>query len=111
MAITIIVKDDDGNQAEIRVELEDDGNWEEKCYGVGCQVSKEVATLWMKEIDERLFQEKDKSMRSERLSFDLLKSQSSPDARGHLPALVGPHAARHWVTGLRNMTANTNLLL
>ncbi len=37
MAITIVVKGDDESQTEIRVELEDDGNWEEKCYGVGCQ--------------------------------------------------------------------------
>jgi len=60
------VKNDDGNQAEIKVELEDDAKWEEKCYGIGCQVSREVATLLMKEMDERLFQEKDKSMKSER---------------------------------------------
>ncbi len=42
----------------------------------------------------------------ERPSFDLLESQSDSHARGHLPALVGPHASRHWVTVLRSMTAN-----
>jgi len=42
----------------------------------------------------------------ERPSFDLLESQSDPYARGHLPALVGPHASRYWVTVLRNLTAN-----
>ncbi len=39
-------------------------------------------------------------------SFDLLESQSDSFARGHLPAMVGPHASRHWVTVLRNLTAN-----
>ena len=42
----------------------------------------------------------------ERPSFDLLESQSDSHARGHLPALVGPHASRYWVTVLRNLTAN-----
>ena len=42
----------------------------------------------------------------ERPSFDLFESQADPYARGQLPALVGPHASRHWVTVLRNMTAN-----
>ena len=42
----------------------------------------------------------------ERPSFSLLESQSDSRARAHLPALVGPHASRHWVTVLRNMTAN-----
>ena len=42
----------------------------------------------------------------ERPSFDLFGSQSDSHSRGHLPALVGPHASRHWVTVLRNMTAN-----
>ncbi len=41
-----------------------------------------------------------------RSSFDLLESQTGSHARGQLPALVGSHAARHWVTVLRNMTAN-----
>ena len=42
----------------------------------------------------------------ERPYFDLLESQYDSHARGHLLALVGPHAARHWVTVLRNLTAN-----
>jgi hypothetical protein len=42
----------------------------------------------------------------ERPSFDLFECQSDSHARGHLPALVGPHASRHWVTMLKNMTAN-----
>ncbi len=33
----------------------------------------------------------------ERPSFDSLESQSDLHNRGHLPALVGPHASRHWV--------------
>ena len=39
-------------------------------------------------------------------SFALFEAQSDSHARGHLPATVGPHASRHWVTVLRNMTAN-----
>jgi hypothetical protein len=65
MAMTIIIKDDHGKQVEISVELEDDKNWEEKCYQIGCGVAREVAKLWMKAIEERLFQAKDKDMRSE----------------------------------------------
>ena len=67
MSITIIVKDKHGKQVEKSVELDNDMNWEEKCYKMGC-----------------------------------------PDShvRGHLPALVGPHASRNWVTVLRNLTAN-----
>ena len=47
----------------------------------------------------------------EGLSFDLVESQSGSHARGQLPALIGPHAARHWITVLRNMTVNTHRLL
>lgn len=65
MAITIIVKDDQGNQVETCMELDDDKNWEEKCYAVGCGVSRSVAKLWLKDIDERLFQAKDNNMGSE----------------------------------------------
>jgi hypothetical protein len=65
MAITIIIKDDHGKQVEISVELDDDENWEEKCYQIGCGTARSVAKLWMKAIEERLFQEKDRDMRSE----------------------------------------------
>ncbi len=139
MAITIIIKDDHGNQVETCVELDDDKSWEEKCYQVGCGVARSVAKLWMKDIEERLFQAKDKSMRSEcfrerirvtRFGYFTVRrrlykdkagnsrflldeylnwipyKQSTPYAKGQLPALVGPHASRHWVTVLRNLTAN-----
>ena len=65
MAIAIIVKNDDGSQVEIPLEPADYKNWEEECYQVGCKVATEVAKLWMKDIEERLFQEKDRSMGSE----------------------------------------------
>ncbi len=65
MAMTIIIKDDHGNQVETCVELDDDKNWEEKCYQVGCGVARTVAKLWMKDIEERLFQAKDENMRSD----------------------------------------------
>ena len=54
MAMTIIIKDNHGKQVEISVELDDDKNWEEKCYQIGCEVAREMAKLWMKAIDERL---------------------------------------------------------
>jgi hypothetical protein len=34
MATEIIIKNDNGRQVEITVELENDQNWEEKCYQV-----------------------------------------------------------------------------
>ncbi len=49
MAMTIIIKDDHGNQVETCVELDDDKSWEEKCYQVGCGVARSVA----KALDER----------------------------------------------------------
>ncbi len=65
MAMTIIIKDEHGNQVEISVEPADDKNWEEKCYQMGCEVAREMAKLWLQGIEERLFQEKDKNMGSE----------------------------------------------
>ena len=54
MAIEIIVKDDSGKQVEITLELENDQNWEEICYQVGCQVAREIAARWLKSMEERL---------------------------------------------------------
>jgi hypothetical protein len=65
MAMSIIIQDEHGKQVEISVEFDDDKKWEEKCYQVGCEVAREMAKLWMKATDERLFQEKDKDMGSE----------------------------------------------
>ncbi len=65
MAMTIIIEDEHGKQVEISVELGDDRSWEEKCYQVGCSVARSVAKLWMKAIEERIFQARDKNMRSE----------------------------------------------
>ena len=59
MAITIIIKDDSGKQVEISVELENDQNWEEVCYQLGCQVAKEIATRWLKAMEERPSREND----------------------------------------------------
>jgi hypothetical protein len=47
---------------EITVELENDQNWEEKCYQVGCQLASEIARQWLKAMEERLFQERDKEL-------------------------------------------------
>jgi|GEM_PF-1437239 len=62
MAIEIIVKDDSGKQVEITVDLENDQNWEEICYQAGCEVAREIAIRWLKAMEERLFQERDKSL-------------------------------------------------
>ena len=62
MAIEIIVKDDSGKQVKMTVELENDQNWEEICYQVGCQVAREIATRWLEAMEERLFQERDKNL-------------------------------------------------
>jgi hypothetical protein len=62
MATEITIKNDNGRQVEITVELENDQNWEEKCYQVGCQVAKEIARQWVKAMAERLFQERDREL-------------------------------------------------
>lgn len=49
MAMTIIIKDDHGNQVERCMELDDDKNWEEKCYQKGCElgVCPRYETKWL----------------------------------------------------------------
>ena len=65
MAKKIIIEDEYGKQVEIPVELDDDMNWEEKCYQIGCRTAIELAQHFMQDMDERLFQEKDDDMSSE----------------------------------------------
>lgn len=67
MAMTIIVKEDDGDQVEITLDPEchDDGEWEEVCYQIGCSVARELATRWLGAIGERLHQEHSESMQVE----------------------------------------------
>jgi len=68
MAMTIIVKKDDGDQVEMTLDPEchDDGNWEEVCYQIGCSVSRELATGWLCIMGERLNQERARNMHVER---------------------------------------------
>ena len=63
MAITIIIKDDHMKQAEISVELENDSDWEEICYRLGCQVARELAGYCLKIMDEQLYQERDENLK------------------------------------------------
>jgi hypothetical protein len=63
MAITIIIKDDHRNQAEISVELENDEDWEEICYRLGCQVARELSGYWLKIMEERLYQARDENLK------------------------------------------------
>jgi hypothetical protein len=46
MAITIIMKKDDGDQVEMTLGPEccDDTDWEEVCYQIGCKVARRLAT-------------------------------------------------------------------
>jgi hypothetical protein len=49
MAVTIIMKKDDGNQVEMTLDPEccDDSDWEEVCYQKGCDVARKLATWWL----------------------------------------------------------------
>ncbi len=65
MAMKIIIEYDNEKQVEISVELDEDKNWEEVCYQIGCKVAREVAMLWLKAMEEVLHQHKEKSLRVE----------------------------------------------
>jgi len=63
MAMTIIIKDDDGKQVETTLDFDEhhDRDWEEVCYQLGCAVAREVAIRWLKVIEEGLFQKRSKN--------------------------------------------------
>jgi len=45
------------------------------------------------------------------LSFDLFDSQADPENRAGIPALEGPHASRHWVKVVKDLTSASYRLL
>ncbi len=77
MAMTIIVKEDGGDQVEMKLDPEchADSEWEEVCYQTGCWVSRELATRWLGGIGERLHQERSRSMQVERFCERTLMSR------------------------------------
>ena len=102
MAITIIVKEDNGDQVEITLDPErhDDGDWEEVCYQIGCSVSRELANRWLGVIGERLHQERARSMEVEGFCERTLMSRFGEvtvrrrlyqDANGKYHFLVDEH--------------------
>ena len=63
MAVIIIITDENGNQLEkINAQIKSE-NWEEECYQIGCTVAKQVASQYLQEIEQKLFDEHDKALR------------------------------------------------
>jgi hypothetical protein len=63
MAVIIIIADENGNQLEkINPEIKSE-NWEEECYQIGCKVAKTVASQYLQETEQKLFDERDKALR------------------------------------------------
>jgi hypothetical protein len=59
MAKTIIMVDTDRNQVEKLADIEiTDGDWEESCYRLGCQVAREVAVKYLEEKADQLDKER-----------------------------------------------------
>jgi hypothetical protein len=59
MAKMIIMIDTDSDQVEKLADIEiTDGDWEESCYRLGCQVAREVAVKYLEEKAEQLDKER-----------------------------------------------------
>ena len=57
------IADENGNQLEkINAQIKSE-NWEEECYQIGCTVSKQIASQYLQEIEQKLFDEHDKVLR------------------------------------------------
>jgi len=67
MAVTIIMRKDDGDQVEMTLDPEscDDSDWEEVCYQMGCRVARKLATWLLGFMEERLHQEHPQDMQME----------------------------------------------
>ena len=58
----IIIADENGNQLEkINTQIKSE-NWEEECYQIGCAVAKQVASQYLQETEQKLFDEHDKAL-------------------------------------------------
>jgi hypothetical protein len=63
MAVMIIIADENGNQLEkINPQIKSE-NWEEECYQIGCKVAKKVASQYLQETEQKLFDKRDKALR------------------------------------------------
>jgi len=69
MVVTIIIKDDNGKQVQnIDYHAKPDENWEETSYRIGCKVAQEITQNMLKDIDEKLFQDRDRKWKSQTFS-------------------------------------------
>lgn len=61
MTITIIIKDDNGKQIKSEdFNTQAHENWEKTCYQIGCKVAKAIAESMLQDIEEKIFQKRDK---------------------------------------------------
>ncbi len=62
----IIIADENGNQLEkINAQINSENwseDWEEECYQVGCTVAKQVASQYLQQTEQKLFNEHDKTL-------------------------------------------------
>jgi hypothetical protein len=69
MVVTIIIKDDNGKQVKsIDYYAKPDENWEETSYRIGCKVAQEITQNMLKDIDEKLYRNRDKKWKSQTFS-------------------------------------------
>jgi len=58
----IIIADENGNQLEkINTQIKSE-NWEEECYQIGCKVAKQIASQYLQQTEQKLFDEHDKAL-------------------------------------------------
>jgi len=69
MVVTIIVQDDNGKQVKSTdYYAKADEKWEETSYRIGCKVAQEITQNMLKDIDEKLFQDRDRKWKSQTFS-------------------------------------------
>ena len=69
MAVIIIIADENGNQLEkINAQIKSE-NWEEECYQIGCTVAKQIASQYLQEIEQKLFDEHDTGSMQEKVRW------------------------------------------
>lgn len=62
MAMTIILTDDKGNQLKTIKANINKQSWEDDCFTLGCELAKELATQYLKELDDKLNKERNKDL-------------------------------------------------
>ena len=69
MVVTIIIKDDDGKQVKSTdFYAKADEKWEETSYRIGCKIAQEITQNMLKDIDEKLYQNRDKKWKAQTFS-------------------------------------------